>query len=79
MRTAGMQLAQDPEESWRECHLHARNLLGEAGYRQLLADIEADKASEKPRRYTEPKTPLPLAAEEPGQYRQGELFDRDDS
>ena len=36
------QLAQTPEESWRECHLHARNLLGEDGYRQLLADIEAE-------------------------------------
>ena len=34
------QLAQDPEESWRECHLHARNLLGEAGYLQLLEEIE---------------------------------------
>jgi hypothetical protein len=34
------QLAQSPEESWRECHLHARNLLGEAGYQQLLAEIE---------------------------------------
>ena len=31
------QLAQSPEESWRECHLHARNLLGEKGYRDLLA------------------------------------------
>ena len=31
------QLAQTPEESWRECHLHARNLLGEGGYRQLLS------------------------------------------
>ncbi len=37
------QLAQTPEESWRECHLHARNLLGEAGYQKLLADIEAEK------------------------------------
>jgi hypothetical protein len=35
------QLVQTAEESWGECHLHARNLLGEAGYRQLLADIEA--------------------------------------
>lgn len=34
------QLAQTPEESWRECHLHARNLLGESGYRNLLAEIE---------------------------------------
>ncbi len=42
------QLAQPPEESWRECHLHARNLLGESGYRQLLADIEAEKRGEKP-------------------------------
>jgi hypothetical protein len=33
------QLAQSPEESWRECHLHARNLLGEAGYQALLAEI----------------------------------------
>ena len=28
------------EESWKECHLHARNLLGEAGYQALLAEIE---------------------------------------
>jgi hypothetical protein len=41
------QLAQSPEESWRECHLHARNLLGEAGYRQLLDDIEAERRGEK--------------------------------
>ena len=30
------QLTQTPEESWRECHLHARNLLGPTGYQQLL-------------------------------------------
>jgi hypothetical protein len=40
------QLAQSSEESWRECHLHARNLLGEAGYQKLLADIEAEKRGE---------------------------------
>jgi len=34
------QLAQSAEESWRECHLHACNLLGEAGYRQLQAEIQ---------------------------------------
>ena len=34
------QLAQNPEESWRECHLHARNLLGEHHYRRLLEDIQ---------------------------------------
>jgi len=43
------QLAQTAEESWRECHLHARNLLDEAGYRQLLADIEAEKRGEPAR------------------------------
>lgn len=42
------QLAQDPEESWRECELHARNLLGEEGYQKLLAEIEAEKRGEKP-------------------------------
>jgi len=34
------QLVQSAEESWRECHLHARNLLGEQGYRKLLAEID---------------------------------------
>lgn len=35
------QLAQSPEESWRECHLHARNLLGEAAYEKLLEELES--------------------------------------
>ena len=34
------QLAQTPDESWKECRLHARNLLGEAGYKALLDEIE---------------------------------------
>jgi len=34
------QLAQSPEESWKECHLHARHLLGEVGYQALLNDME---------------------------------------
>ena len=33
------QLVQGAEESWRECHLHARNLLGVHGYAQLLVDL----------------------------------------
>ncbi len=49
------QLTQYPEESWRECHLHARNLLGETGYQQLLTDIESptkgQKVSEPPAVY----------------------------
>lgn len=40
------QLAQTPEESWRECHLHARNLLGEMRYQHLLEEIEAEKRGE---------------------------------
>ena len=38
------QLAQSPEESWRECHLHARNLLGESGYLNLLGEVLKDTA-----------------------------------
>jgi hypothetical protein len=34
------QLAQSPEESWRECHLHARNLLGPEGYQALLDELK---------------------------------------
>ena len=51
------QLAQTAEESWRECHLHARNLLGEVGYAKLLADIEAERNGEPT------ADPLPIAAE----------------
>ena len=40
------QLAQSPEESWRECHLHARNLLGEAGYRHLVEETELEQRAE---------------------------------
>jgi hypothetical protein len=36
------QLAQSPEESWRECHLHARNLLGKSGYLNLLGEVLED-------------------------------------
>jgi hypothetical protein len=33
------QLAQNAEESWRECRLHARNLLGQQGYDGLLRPV----------------------------------------
>ena len=39
------QLAQSAEESWRECHLDARNLLGEDGYAKLLTEIEGGIAN----------------------------------
>ncbi len=40
------QLEQTPEESWRECHLHARNLLGPTGYQALLDEIAGKKPSD---------------------------------
>ena len=33
------QLVQSAEESWRECHLHSRNLLGAQGYASLIVDL----------------------------------------
>ena len=32
-------LSKRPDESWRECHLHARNLLGPTGYQALLDEL----------------------------------------
>jgi hypothetical protein len=56
-------------ESWRKSRLHARNLLGEAGYRQLLSDIEADKRGGPSRVAEAPATTY-------GQHhKQGKLFD----
>ena len=49
------QLAQDPEESWRECHLHARNLLGGEGYSKLLNEVDAEGRGEQ----TEPNDHSP--------------------
>ena len=40
------QLVQSAEESWRECHLHARNLLGAHGYAMLLVDLIARRVAE---------------------------------
>lgn len=37
------QLAQTPEESWRECHLRARNLLGPEGYQALSTNSKANR------------------------------------
>ena len=37
------QLEQTAEESWRECELHARNLLGEVGFRALQAEIRKEE------------------------------------
>ena len=51
------QLVQTAEESWRECHLHARNLLGADGYARLLSGADE-----------EPEDPLPLVAEPRASY-----------
>jgi hypothetical protein len=40
------QLAQTAGESWRECRLHARNLLGEAGYLRFHEELEAEGKGE---------------------------------
>ena len=58
------QLAQTTDESWRECHLHARNLLGDLGYRQLIESINNPHL-----RYQKAESaPLPKVAEEPASY-----------
>ncbi|MGE5572674.1 MAG: Eco57I restriction-modification methylase domain-containing protein, partial [Bacteroidota bacterium] len=46
-RFLSWQLEATPEESWRECRLHARNFLGEEGYKKLMKELDAargDKA-----------------------------------
>ena len=40
------QLVQSAEESWRECHLHARNLLGAHEYALLLAELVERRAAD---------------------------------
>ena len=40
------QLVQSAEESWRECHLHARNLLGAHEYALLLVGLVERRASD---------------------------------
>ena len=39
------QLVQSADESWRECHLHARNLLGMHGYALLLVELIERRAA----------------------------------
>ena len=40
------QLAQSADESWRECHLHARNLLGTDRYARLLIELIERRAAD---------------------------------
>ena len=40
------QLVQSADESWRECHLHARNMLGEHGYALRVVDLIAQRMTD---------------------------------
>ena len=48
------QESQSVEESWRECHLHARNLLGPSGYASLLAELQSPPSDD-----AAPQSPQP--------------------
>jgi hypothetical protein len=61
------QLAQTPEESWAECHLHARNLLGQAAYEKLVAGDSGLVIGEEPADYQAPATEHQPSPEEPFQ------------
>ena len=65
------QLTQPPEESWRECHLHARNLLGEVGYQQLLKESESSKEGV----LSQQKISEPSGAYGNSKDKQGKLFE----
>ena len=52
------QLVQTADESWRECHLHARNLLGAREYARLLSASDDGSLEDS----------LPLVAERRSDY-----------
>ncbi|MBX3023797.1 hypothetical protein KF840_02695 [bacterium] len=57
------QLEQSPEESWKDCEIHARNILGEAGF----ATLQAELRGEAPEVAAEDQ-PTAAVAEQPAQY-----------
>jgi len=59
------QLEQSPEESWEECHIHARNILGKEKYDRLIAQLENGE---------EPTDGSDIKVGGPGQE---DLFDKD--
>lgn len=63
------QLAQSTEESWRECRLHARNLLGVEGYATLIDELEG----RAPSRASAPS--MPPSSKKNGNDGQGKLFE----
>jgi hypothetical protein len=44
-RFLNWQLKQSVEESWAECKMHARNILGDGGFAQLQAELRGDATS----------------------------------
>lgn len=46
------QLEGTPEESWAECEYHAKQILGEEGFRKFMAELKG----EKPAQVREPDT-----------------------
>jgi hypothetical protein len=67
------QLAQSAEESWRECRLHARNLLGEEGYQRLLIGVEGGAA--EPVEFACGKGTVPVHGSAKAPPLQGSLFE----
>ncbi len=55
------QLEQSVEESWAECERHAQNILGEAGFKKLMAEIRGEGSGGYSH---EPEGAFLLAAEE---------------
>jgi hypothetical protein len=37
------QLVGTPEESWKECEMHARNILGEEEFKRMMVDLKSGK------------------------------------
>ena len=58
------QLAQGSDKSWRECHLHARNLLGEQGYRELREQGASGREDEAASRGGGPAAEPPAASQQ---------------
>jgi hypothetical protein len=63
------QQEQNPDESWRETQLHARNILGKKSFDRLVKDFGTEKHSESPQQVEPPASALPVETNE-----QGKLF-----
>lgn len=55
------QLAQPSEESWKECRLHARNLLGRDGYQALLDQMNGKTPQPEPKKKEKQKKQIQLS------------------